>query len=147
MSRPPIHQSVNFLSFNHVNGAQFVKSSASCRTYFRKGLGRRQISLLSKLSRGRFCDTPCAGANGPCQSHAVVKSPSPLKLFVFCPLRADRFVGSDTSSRSCIARYVGTPMLGLKSDTVFRIELACLGPRLASAELIRARRRQNLREI
>ena len=30
-------------------------------------------------------------------------------------------------------------MLGLKSDTVFRIELACLGPRLASAELIRAR--------
>ena len=77
---------------------------------------------------------------GAHQASTDVKSPTPLKLFVFCPLRADRFVGADTSSRSCIARYVlGTACYARKSDTFFRIELACLGPRLASAELIRAR--------
>ena len=96
--------------------------------------------LLGPTFFGRFCETPCAGVNAPCQSRAVVKSPTALKLFVFCPLRADRFVGADTCSRSCIARYVlGTACYARKSDTFFRIELACLGPRLASAELIRAR--------
>ena len=78
--------------------------------------------------------------NGSCQAHAVVRARAMLKVFVLCPLRADRFVGADTRSRSCIARYVlGTACYARKSDTFFRIELACLGPRLASAELIRAR--------
>ena len=40
----------------------------------------------------------------PCQAHAVVKSPSAVKLFVLCPLRAGRFVGADTSSRSFVSR-------------------------------------------
>ena len=78
--------------------------------------------------------------NGSCQAHAVVRARAMLKVFVLCPLRAGQFVGADTSSRSCIARYVlGTACYARKSDTFFRIELACLGPRLASAELIRAR--------
>ena len=95
---------------------------------------------MSKLFRGRFRDIPCAGVNASCQPRALVRVRGPFMLFVFCPLRADRFVGADTSSRSCIARYVlGTACYARKSDTFFRIELACLGPRLASAELIRAR--------
>ena len=40
----------------------------------------------------------------PRQAHAVVKSPSAVKLFDFCPLRAGRFVGVHTSSRSFVSR-------------------------------------------
>ena len=64
----------------------------------------------------------------PRQAHAVVKSPSAVKLFVLCPLRAGRFVGVHTSSRSFVSRSNRLALATRKSDTVFRMELACLCP-------------------
>ena len=55
-------------------------------------------------------------------------------------MRAGRFVGVHTSSRSFVSRSNRLALATRKSDTVFRMELACLCPCLGIAELISSRR-------